>query len=202
MNQERFLRDAIRRIGLSWIAVPKILFPKRDRREFGVRANRTEANEFLDADATRLLDQMDAHHRVVVEELSRMHPIRADAADHCSSVDDQIRPSASEKIAHVLRLSKVDLARMRYEEPCRPPLFELAAKKTAEKSAAAGQKDAATLPKVGHRLLRCASSAARRRSASVIRSTSCSNVVVGRHPSRSRARSASPRRTSTSVGRK
>ena len=49
-------------------------------------------DELLDAGQPRLLHQLDAHDRVLVEEAARVVAVGADAADDRGEVDDDVRP--------------------------------------------------------------------------------------------------------------
>ncbi|SRR6266487_975710 len=101
LHQQHLLGDAVRGVGLFWIAVPQVLLVKRHRGELWVRANRADADEFLHAGASRLLHDERAEHDVFEEEAPGRFAVRADPAHHGSQVNHQLRPQIG---VHPLRV--------------------------------------------------------------------------------------------------
>ena len=140
--------------------------------------------------APRLLDQLEAHDRVVVEEAARMHPVRADAADDGRGVDDAVGPRVGEAARDRAGLAQVDVLRARGEQRRGALAFQARDEMAPEEAAAAGDEDAASGPEAHGGPARgpaAASRAASARSASIISSTSASNPTAGFQPSSSDA---------------
>src|SRR5438128_2288821 len=70
LYEQHLLRQSVRRVRLFGIPVPEVLFAKRHRREFRVRADRTGSDHFSDSCLPSLVDDLHAHHEIVVEELA------------------------------------------------------------------------------------------------------------------------------------
>ena len=82
-------------------------------------------DELLDAGEARLLHELDAHDRVLVEEAARVLAVRADPADDGGEVDDEVRPSPSrERTVDAVRRPKVVVATARDEDFLRPCRLE------------------------------------------------------------------------------
>src|ERR1043166_3663443 len=80
-----------------------MFFLEWHRRELRIRADGADGDELRHAGLPRLVEQMRAHHQVVVEELARPLAIGADAADHRGEVNDERRLRVAID-AHHLRL--------------------------------------------------------------------------------------------------
>ena len=109
-------------------------------------------HELLDAGEARLLHELDAHDRVVVEEAAGVLAVGADAADDGREVDDDVRPRRRARAA-------VDaLARRAGRSPCcaarrccvRPGRPEPRHDAAAEEAAAAGDHHAPLGPEARH----------------------------------------------------
>ena len=129
-----------------------------------------------------------------------MGEVRADTADDRGSVNDDVRMIALEEIADGIALAQIELARARREHFAWLLRFDGAAQRGAEKTVTARDEDPPLSPETHDASF--ASFAATCKSASTISSMSRSNVVVGCQPSFCLAFVASPRRISTSVGRR
>src|SRR3989441_10259783 len=70
LHQEHLLGQTIGSVRFLRVAVPELHFPERDRGEFGIRANCADANHLFDSKPASILDELDAHHRIIVEERS------------------------------------------------------------------------------------------------------------------------------------
>src|SRR5690606_29126240 len=88
LDEERLLRDSVRGVRLLRIAVPELLFTERDRRELRVGTDRPDLDELVDPGPAGLLDEVDSHRGVGVEEPPGIAAIGSDAADLRSKVDD------------------------------------------------------------------------------------------------------------------
>ena len=71
LNEQHLLRQSVWRVRLLRIAVPQIVLPERHRGVLGIGAHGAHADEALNPTQPTFLDQLDAHDRVVVEELPR-----------------------------------------------------------------------------------------------------------------------------------
>jgi hypothetical protein len=115
LHEEHLLGESVRRVRLLGIAVPEILLAKRHRSELGVRAHGADGDELGDAVQACLLDELRAHHQVVVEEPAGVLAVGPDAAHDRREVDDDVGPRRLEH-AHDVRLSaKIVLAAARHE---------------------------------------------------------------------------------------
>src|SRR5205085_1498336 len=177
LHEQRFLRDAVRRVGLFGIAIPQLVFFERDVRELRIGADGSELHEFFDAGEPRFFDELNAHDRVLVEEAAGMFAIRADAADDGRTVNDEIRFIRREERARCGGIAEVELFRARRENRRRVLALQPFADEAAEKAAAAGEEDAFVSPEAAQRTasgtMRARPSAsASATSASTMRSTS------------------------------
>ncbi len=145
LDQQHLLGKAVGRVGLFRVSVPKVVFRKRDRSEFRVGANRPHLHDFLDVVVTRLLDDLDAHDRVVIEERSRIVPVRSDAANPSGEVNDQIRPLVFVHSCDVGLLGQVVLGAREGEDLGLQRLYE-ANHLPAKKAVAPGHRDALSGP--------------------------------------------------------
>jgi len=102
LHQHHFLCQTVGRVGLFGIANPQIVFLERNRREFGISANRANGYEFANAIFVRLVHELHAHHQVVVKEISGMFHVRADATHVRGKVNDD----------HVLSINTLEAIRV------------------------------------------------------------------------------------------
>ena len=87
LDEQHLLSNPVRGVRFFRIAEPKIIFPKRDRRQLRISAYRTRDDSLLYAEATRVLDKLDTHNCVLVEKLSRLISIGTDPADDSSQMN-------------------------------------------------------------------------------------------------------------------
>ena len=90
LHQQHLLRQAVGRVGLLRVAVPEVVLAERHGRELRVGADGADLDELRDAADARLLHELDAHDRVVVEEAPRVGAVGADAADDGREVNDHV----------------------------------------------------------------------------------------------------------------
>ncbi len=102
LHQQHFLCQPVRRIGLFGVTVPQVFLFKRDRGVLGIGADRADGDEFAHALLPGVVDQLHAHHQVVIEKLTRLLPVSTDTAYFGSQVDDHIRPGV---VDHTLDIS-------------------------------------------------------------------------------------------------
>ncbi len=90
LDQHHFFGEAVRGVCLLGIAIPKVVFFEGDRGELGIRANGADGYEFFDISQACLLDELDAHHKVLIEEFAWVLTVCADTADDGGEVNDDI----------------------------------------------------------------------------------------------------------------
>src|SRR5262249_14608442 len=83
--------------------------PERHRCEFGVCADRSQHDRFLDVIAPTGIDQLDAHHRVLVKKEPGVLAIRTDASHGGSAVNDNLRPRLREKALDCIVTSQIEI---------------------------------------------------------------------------------------------
>ena len=115
LHQQHLLGQPVRRVGLLGVAVPEVVLAERHRDVLGVGADGAHADEPLDAGQPALLDQLDAHDRVVVEELAGGGHVRADPADDGGEVDDDLGRVSASACADRVAVAQVVLGRARRE---------------------------------------------------------------------------------------
>ena len=92
LDQQRFFRDTIWRVGLLRVAVPQVPLTKRHRGELWIRADRPKYDSFLHSVAPGCLDDLDAHNGVLVEEASGVGTIGADSTHDRGQVNQYVGP--------------------------------------------------------------------------------------------------------------
>ncbi len=91
LHQQHFLRQSVRRVGLFRVAVPQVFLFEGDGSVLGVGANRADGDKFAHVFLPGMVNQLYAHHQVVVEELARLLAVGTDTAHFGCQVDDHIR---------------------------------------------------------------------------------------------------------------
>ena len=110
---------------------------------------------FDDARQARLLHELDAHDRVLVEEPTRVLAVGADAPDDGGEVDDDVRPAIRQRAADPVRGPQVVVPAPGHEDVPGARGLEPAHHGAAEESAAARHHDPATGPDVAHDGVAC-----------------------------------------------
>ena len=152
LDQEHLLGQAVGGVRLLRVAVPEVVLAERHRRELGVGADRADRDELLDAGQARLLHELDAHDRVVVEEAARVLAVGADAADDGGEVDDDVGPAVGEGAVDPVARAQVVVARCgARRRRSAPAASRRRDDGPAEEAGAAGDHDAAARPEVAHR---------------------------------------------------
>ncbi len=100
LHEQHLLGEAVGRVGLLRVAVPEVLLAERHRAVLGVGADGAERDQLLEAHLPAHLEELHAHHQVVVEELPRVVAVGADAAHPGRQVQDQRRPGVAVERAH------------------------------------------------------------------------------------------------------
>src|SRR5208283_4747675 len=141
LHQHRFLGDPIWSVGFLRIAVPEVLFAKRDRSELRIGADGADGDDFFDIVQARLLNHLDAHHQVVIEEFSRIRAIRADAAHNRGQMNHDLGTRVAKYAGRLGRIAQVILAGAENPEIPAPQLLKLYDYIAAEKAGAAGNQN-------------------------------------------------------------
>jgi hypothetical protein len=103
LDKQHFLGQSVGSIGFLRIAVPEILFFERHGRVFRVRADGAHGHELSDTPQPGLFHEVDPHSGVLVEVPARIPPVRADPADDCGEVNDDLGLLLFEQLSdHVL----------------------------------------------------------------------------------------------------
>jgi len=90
LHQEHLLCQSIWGVGFFRIAIPEVFFFERNRRVLWVGADGADCHELFDTLQPGLVDELHAHHQVVVEEFAGLLAVGTDAADLGCKVDDDI----------------------------------------------------------------------------------------------------------------
>jgi hypothetical protein len=90
-DEDRLLRDAVRRVRLLGIAVPELVLVERHRRELRVGAHRSGDDDLGCLVQASLLEQVGAHHQVRVPVPAWVRPVRADPADLGREMEHELR---------------------------------------------------------------------------------------------------------------
>ena len=103
LDEHHLLGEAVGGVRLFGIAVPEIVLLEGDRGELRVGADRPEGDELVDLPQISLVEELDPHHDVLVEEGAGILLVEADAAHLGGEVDDDVGPLFVVKTADVLR---------------------------------------------------------------------------------------------------
>ena len=125
LDKEHLLGQPVGRVGFFWIAAPQIFFLKRDRGELGIGAHGADGDEFFNSNLPPYLHELNAHHEVIVEELSGIFAIRPDTTDPGSKVDDNVGFCIFIEPFYRLHLDEVVILTSRHEDILTDPLPEL-----------------------------------------------------------------------------
>ena len=109
-DAQRALGHAVGGVGFLGLTGPQVVLAEGNRAVLGVRAHRAHLDEFLDVPSARLLNQMQAHSHVGIEESSGLLLIRADAAHFGGQMNDNVRRRLVEEAGDILCVGKVVLA--------------------------------------------------------------------------------------------
>ena len=140
LDQQHFLRDAVRRVGLFRVPVPQIAFEKRHGRELRVRTDRADADKLLHSAQARALHCQRAHHDVLVEEAARRLTVRADASDNGRQMDDDLRREVVEHATDVGFDGQIVVGSARGQDVAIPAAVERRGHMPAEEAVAAGDE--------------------------------------------------------------
>ena len=116
LHHQHLLGQPVGRVRLFGVADPEVRLLERHGRELGIRADRPDGDELFHAVHPALLQQLRAHHEVLVKELARMLLVGADAADDCGQVDDDVRPRVAIRAPHRLGIHQVVRSTARNED--------------------------------------------------------------------------------------
>ena len=140
-HEHRLLRDAVRRVRLLRVAVPEVVLGERHRRELRVRAHRAGHHHLADVVSPRELEDVRAHHQVRVPVPARIGAVRADPADLCRQMEDELGPRLGEEPLRALPRRQVVLVAAR-DERLLPALLQTLDQMGADEPAASGDEDA------------------------------------------------------------
>jgi hypothetical protein len=91
LYEKHFLGEAIRSVCFLGVAIPDIVFLEGDRGKFGIRADGADSDEFFEVAKACLVDELDAHHKVFIEEFAGVLTIGANTPYYGGEVDYDIR---------------------------------------------------------------------------------------------------------------
>ena len=103
------------------------------------------ATSLAQAAAAPLLDELHAHHEVVVEVLAGILAVGADAADLRRQVDDEVGARVVVEPAHAGHVDEIVVARARDDDLAGAARAQLLDDEGAEEAGAAGDDDALAL---------------------------------------------------------
>src|SRR6266542_2822048 len=146
LHEEHFLGEPVRSVRLLRVSIPDVVFAKWDGRVPWIGANRAEADELLDAGLSRFLDELDAHDRILVEELPGMRTVRTNASHDCSRVDDEIWPMVFQQAHDSFPVSQIVRRAVGHEDLCRFSRAQPLHEEAAQEALAARDDDALTGP--------------------------------------------------------
>src|SRR5581483_692551 len=106
-DQERLLGDAVGRVRLLRVAVPELLLAERWRGELGVRADGPGEDELPDAGRAALLDHVQPHREVRVPVPAGVRAVRADPANLCREMEDDLGRGVREEPTRIGLLRQV-----------------------------------------------------------------------------------------------
>ena len=112
LYQHHLLGEAIGGIRLFGITVPEIVLLKGDRREFRVGTDRSQGDKFFQFVEVALVDQLDAHHDVFIEESAGILPIEADATHFGGQMNDNVRLCLFVEPFHIVALNQIVLGQI------------------------------------------------------------------------------------------
>src|SRR5690606_15230671 len=88
--------------------VPEVVFAKRHRGELGVGTNRPCRNQLTDTRLPRLVDQLNPHHRILVEEATWVGAVGANAANVRVEMNDKVRESIRQETTDYVNINEVE----------------------------------------------------------------------------------------------
>jgi hypothetical protein len=90
LDEEHLFCEAVRRVCLLRVTVPKVIFPEGDRGKLGIRADGADSDELSQFAKACLVDELDTHHKVLVEEFARVLTVSTDSAYDGGEVNNNI----------------------------------------------------------------------------------------------------------------
>src|SRR5262249_45295777 len=117
-------------------------FFKRHRRKLRIGTNRPERDELLQAKEPALFDELDSHHRIVVEKFPRVRPVGADATDARGKMNDNVGLGVVVKSLNGFHVHQIVFAAARHKDVTTASLSELFNNKRAQEASAASDCDA------------------------------------------------------------
>ena len=109
LDQHHLLGQAIGGIRLFGITVPEVVFFKRHRGKFRVGADRSQGDKFFNSLEITLMDQLDAHQNVFIEEGAGILLVEADAAHLGCQMDDDVRFCLFVELFHIVDTNQIVL---------------------------------------------------------------------------------------------
>src|SRR5262249_13048383 len=148
LNQEHLLRQPIGSVGLLRVAVPQILLLKRHRRVLRIGTDRACTHKLLHTTASCFLDDLDAHHSIVIERLPRGSAVGTDAADNGRQVNNQVRAYFVKEMDNCSFLPQVVLPTAGHDNLLASALPQLFNYVRAEEASSSSDNDSFFLPKI------------------------------------------------------
>jgi hypothetical protein len=120
--------QTVRGIGFFGVAVPEVFLFKRNGGELGIGADSANRHKLFDALKPGLVNELHAHHQIVVEKFAGLLAVGADAADLGCQMDDDIRLGSVDHADDVRFANQVVFGILRHENLARAVLLEPADK--------------------------------------------------------------------------
>jgi len=153
LDEEHFFGEAIRGVGFLGVAIPDIVFFERDGSEFWVRADGSYGDEFFDFADACLVDELDAHHKIFVEEFAGVDAISTDTPYYRGKMNYDI---GFHIIVHADAIGETDeiiILDFRDEYIFAAAFLKALNYKRAEEAGTAGDYDTFIFKKVAHNFL-------------------------------------------------
>ncbi len=147
LDQQHFLGQPVRGVGLLGIAVPQVFFAEGHRRELGIGADRANGNELVYAFLPGFVHQRNTHNQILVEKFSRAGAVGANPAGKGSKMDQDIRFGVIEHAVLVFHCGQVVIFDPGHKDVLCAALAELFKDEGAKESSPTGHTNTFILPK-------------------------------------------------------
>ena len=141
LHQQHLFRHPVRSVGLLRVAVPEIFLAKRYRGYLWIGTDRTEGDDLFHLMEARLLDHLDAHLHIFIEEPAGILPVRSDPAYDSRQMDHQLRSRIGKQSSRLGRDAKVVFVGAEYEQMLAADGFEGVGDMAAEETVASGNQN-------------------------------------------------------------
>ena len=140
-HKQSLLGHTVGRVGLLGIPVPEACLRERHGGELRVGAHSTDLYELLHPATSGLLDHVQTHRHVGVEEAPRVVPVRTDPADLRGQMQHDVRLGLLEQPPHRERIGQVVLCASRNDHVLDIARTEQLTDRIAEKAGAAAHEN-------------------------------------------------------------